>query len=134
MSDVIRARCRHCPRLAARPRGLCFGCHKDLAVRAMYPSTSKFARRGVGVTGSYALPAEPTTAAAGSWEKVGVLAARAEAGVCLFHPGDSGVLAGVIPAFVEGLAQAKRQVDYGKRRAYYKELYQRRKADGKRGG
>lgn len=55
----------------------------------MYPSTSKYARRGVGAgTGNRPLPADPTDAEPGSAEKIAVLAARAKAGVSLHHAAD----------------------------------------------
>jgi hypothetical protein len=56
----------------------------------MYPSTSKFARRGVGdFNGRTGLAAEPTTALPGSAEKVEVLAERARLGLSLWHPHDA---------------------------------------------
>ena len=40
--------CRHCKRVQSnRPRGLCWSCYYTPGVREKYPSTSKFARRGV---------------------------------------------------------------------------------------
>lgn len=53
----------------------------------MYPSTSKFGRRGAGSCG-YALP-EPTEALPGSPEKMAVLEERARRGLALWHPGDN---------------------------------------------
>ena len=41
--------CRHCSKSKVnRPRGLCWSCYYTPGVRDLYPSTSKFARRGVG--------------------------------------------------------------------------------------
>jgi hypothetical protein len=56
----------------------------------LFPSTSKFARRGFG-NGNLVvpLPAEPTTAAPGSPEKVAILQERARRGVALWHPSDA---------------------------------------------
>jgi hypothetical protein len=56
----------------------------------MFPSTSKFARRGLG-NGNVvvALPQEPTAACPGSPEKVAVLVERARQGVALWHPADA---------------------------------------------
>jgi hypothetical protein len=58
-------------------------------VRDLYPSTSKFARRGVGdFNGQAALP-EPTDAPPGSPEKVAILEQRARLGQALWHPLDA---------------------------------------------
>lgn len=85
-----RPTCRHCKsKVACRPRGLCWGCHSDLSVRAKYPITSKYARQGCGLRDPRKLPPEPTSAPPGSLEKLGVLAARAAAGQRLWHPLDA---------------------------------------------
>jgi hypothetical protein len=56
----------------------------------LYPSTSKFARRGVGdFNGEPRLPPTPTDALPGSPEKVEVLMERAHLGVALWHPQDA---------------------------------------------
>jgi hypothetical protein len=56
----------------------------------LYPSTSKFARRGVGdFNGASILPAQSTSALPGSPEKVAVLEERARLGVSLWHPLDA---------------------------------------------
>ena len=56
----------------------------------MYPSTSKYARRGVGnFTGNAPLPPSPTTAAPGTPEKLAVLEQRARLKQALFHPADA---------------------------------------------
>ena len=42
-------KCRHCHEGPVnRPRGLCWSCYYRPGVRDLYPSTSKFARRGEG--------------------------------------------------------------------------------------
>src|SRR5713101_5531462 len=42
-------KCRHCQRVESnRPRGLCWSCYYRPGVRELFPSTSKFARRGLG--------------------------------------------------------------------------------------
>jgi hypothetical protein len=83
--------CRHCEvSRASRPRGLCWRCYYTPAVRDLYPSTSKYARQGVGnFSGNTPLPALPTDAVPGSEEKVRVLMLRAEKGVSLWHPDDA---------------------------------------------
>jgi hypothetical protein len=83
--------CRHCGvRPVNRPRGMCWGCHGKPEVRSLYPSTSKYARRGVrNFVGPAPAPAEPTAAAPGTEEKVAVLAMRAAAGQQLFHRSDA---------------------------------------------
>ncbi|MBY0461043.1 MAG: hypothetical protein K2V38_27290, partial [Gemmataceae bacterium] len=54
------------------------------------PSTSKYARRGVGnFTGAAPLPAAPTTAAPGTPEKLAVLEQRAKLKQAIFHPADA---------------------------------------------
>ena len=82
--------CRHCAKAKVnRPRGLCWVCWHKPAIRDLYPSTSKYARRGVGnLTGTRPLPV-PTTAVPGTAEKREVLWARALAGEALFHPRDA---------------------------------------------
>lgn len=81
--------CRHCNlKNANRPMGLCWSCYYSPA-RALYTSTSKYARRGVRDShASRPLPKKPTSATAGSSAKVAVLASRAARGEQLWHPDD----------------------------------------------
>jgi hypothetical protein len=83
--------CRHCQKVRSnRPRGLCWSCYYRPGVRDMYPSTSKYARRGVSdFNGKTALAAEPTEALPGTPEKVAVLMERARLGLSLWHPHDA---------------------------------------------
>jgi hypothetical protein len=83
--------CRHCNKVRSnRPRGLCWSCYYKPGVREQYPSTSKFARRGVSDFNGLATPAaQPTQAAPGTPEKVDVLAERARLGLSLWHPHDA---------------------------------------------
>lgn len=83
--------CQHCCRSnVARPRGLCWSCYYTPGVRELYPSTSKYARRGVtNFSGAAPLPTVPTTAAPGTPEKIEVMEQRAKAGQELFHPLDA---------------------------------------------
>jgi hypothetical protein len=83
--------CRHCSqRNVNRPRGLCWSCYYTPGVKELYPSTSKYARRGVGNgSGPRPLPPAPTTAAPGTPEKVAVMERRAAARRAIFHPADS---------------------------------------------
>src|SRR5436309_7666683 len=83
--------CRHCQKVKSnRPRGLCWSCYYTPGVRDLYPSTSKFARRGVSdFNGRVQLPARPTEALPGSPAKVAVLEERARLGLSLWHPGDA---------------------------------------------
>lgn len=86
-----RPACRHCSRKPVnRPRGLCRDCYYTPAVCALYPPTSKYARKGTGIghRTRAPLPAEPTRATPGTPEKMAVLARRAERGEQLFHPED----------------------------------------------
>jgi hypothetical protein len=55
----------------------------------MYPSTSKYARRGVGnFCGLAPLPTLATRAVPGSAEKIAILAERAKNKQSLWHPDD----------------------------------------------
>ena len=83
--------CRHCQKVRSnRPRGLCWSCYYRPGVRDQYPSTSKYARRGVSdFNGRTALAAEPTNALPGTEDKVAVLAERARLGLSLWHPHDA---------------------------------------------
>jgi hypothetical protein len=82
--------CRHCQKVRSnRPRGLCWSCYYRPGVRDLYPSTSKFARRGIeDFYGKITLPARPTAAIPGSPEKIAILAERARQKQSLFHPDD----------------------------------------------
>jgi hypothetical protein len=82
--------CRHCHKVKSnRPRGLCWSCYYTPGVRELYPSTSKYGRRGVGNTNRHlGLPPYPTCAWPGTAEKVAVLQERARLGVSLWHPLD----------------------------------------------
>lgn len=83
--------CKHCNRSPVnRPRGLCWTCYYSAGVRELYPSTSKFARRGVPNFCGKAAPAkEPTDALPGSPEKVAILEERARMRQELWHPNDA---------------------------------------------
>ncbi|MFO0844836.1 MAG: hypothetical protein U0797_20965 [Gemmataceae bacterium] len=83
--------CRHCQKVRSnRPRGLCWSCYYRPGVRDQYPSTSKYARRGVtdfnGQTKGFD---EPTEALPGTEQKVAILAERARRGLSLWHPSDA---------------------------------------------
>jgi len=82
--------CRHCGTGPVnRPRGLCWSCYYTPGVRELYPSTSKFARRGVADFNGRAKMPEPTAALPGTAEKVRVLEERARLGQQLWHPLDA---------------------------------------------
>lgn len=57
----------------------------------MFPSTSKFARRGVGNGNRRAIQPEPTDALPGTEEKVRILEERARRGQSLWHPLDAAI-------------------------------------------
>lgn len=83
--------CRSCKKVRSnRPRGLCYSCYYKPSVRALFPSTSKFARKGAGIgvhcTKSSAVPTE---AIPGSEEKIRVLMERVARGEDLWHPSDA---------------------------------------------
>src|SRR5438876_918710 len=83
--------CQHCQQAKiSRPRRLCWACYYKPGVRDLYPSTSKFGRRGVGnFCGNAPLPAFPTDALPGSLEKMAVLEERARLRQSLWHPDDA---------------------------------------------
>ena len=82
--------CQHCRQgKVNRPRQLCWGCYYAPGVRDQYPSTSKYARRGVGNFTEAALVCEPTPAVPGTPEKMEVLAERARMRQRLWHPLDA---------------------------------------------
>ena len=82
--------CRHCQKVKSnRPRGLCWSCYYTPGVRELYPSTSKFARRGVKDFNGRARLPEPTDALPGTPAKVAVLELRARLGQQLWHPLDA---------------------------------------------
>ena len=83
--------CRHCLRAKAnRPRGLCWSCYYRPGVRDRFPSTSKFARRGIlDFNGRTSVAPRPTAALPGTPEKVAILAERACLGLSLWHPHDA---------------------------------------------
>ncbi len=83
--------CRHCGHGPAnRPRGLCWTCYYTPGLRDRYPSTSRFARRGVrDRNGWIALPPVPTGARPGTPEKVAILEQRARQHQALWHPCDA---------------------------------------------
>ncbi len=82
--------CRHCQKgKVNRPRGLCWSCYYRPGVRELYPSTSKYAHRGVGNGNLTApLPAEPTRAEPGSFEKIAILEERVRLKQALHNPDD----------------------------------------------
>ena len=83
--------CRNCHKSKPnRPRGLCWSCYYSPGVRDQYPSTSKFARRGVGdYNGKAPMPPFATPALPGSAEKVAILEQRAKMRLALWHPADA---------------------------------------------
>ncbi|NBO90964.1 MAG: hypothetical protein EBV06_01400 [Planctomycetia bacterium] len=83
--------CRHCQKVKSnRPRGLCWSCYYTPGVRAKFPSTSKFARRGVSdFTGQSRQVLQPTDALPGTPEKLAILEERARLGLSLWHPLDA---------------------------------------------
>jgi hypothetical protein len=81
--------CRHCQKASvSRPRGLCWVCYYAPGVRALYPSTSKYAKRGVANFTGPAKTPRPTVAAPGTEEKIAILMERARNRQELFHPAD----------------------------------------------
>lgn len=84
--------CRHCQKTkVSRPRGLCWHCYYSPGVKELYPSTSKYARRGVGNGQNMnpPLPAEPCLHLPGTPERQAEIERRAAAGEQLHHPRDA---------------------------------------------
>lgn len=83
-----RLLCRHCQKKKVnRPRGLCWACYYRHGVRDLYPSTSKYARRGITANSSGGKD-EPTDEPPGSEEKIRVMERRAKLGLDLFQDGE----------------------------------------------
>ena len=87
----MRKICQHCKvAMVNRPRGLCWSCYYKPGVRELYPSTSKYARRGEGnQVAEPPLPDAPTQALPGTPEKIAVLAERVRRKQALWHPDDA---------------------------------------------
>jgi hypothetical protein len=69
---------------------LCWSCYYRPGIRDKYPSTSKFARRGLGFHVNNApIPARPTSALPGTPEKVAILEERVRLKQALWHPDDA---------------------------------------------
>lgn len=84
----MKPKCRHCKvRVGNRQKGLCWSCSLDDSVRSLYPTTSKYGRRGVGLVAMKG-STTPTVYEAGSDEKIAIMAERAAAGLPLFDPSD----------------------------------------------
>ncbi len=83
--------CKHCSKTKVnRPRGLCWSCYYTPGVKEQFPSTSKYARRGVGnFNGNAPVAPDPTTAPPGTPEKMAVLEMRAQLKQALWHPLDA---------------------------------------------
>lgn len=79
--------CRHChTRNVNRPRGLCWTCYYTPGVSALYPSTSPYARRGVGGVNTVGPLPKPSNAHPGTEDKIALMMDRAEKGEQLHHP------------------------------------------------
>jgi hypothetical protein len=83
--------CQHCHQASVcRPRRLCWSCYYKPGVRDLYPTTSKFGRRGPGnINRNAPLPAFPTDARPGTPEKIAVLQERVRMRQALWHPDDA---------------------------------------------
>lgn len=80
--------CRHCEKCKVnRPRGLCWSCYYTPGVIELYPPTSKYANRGVGLGVNPVQLGEsaPTEFPPGSRERIEVLAVRAALNAPIFH-------------------------------------------------
>lgn len=91
IQSPVRPMCRHCKKNpVTRPRGLCWSCYYTPGVKALFPSTSKYASRSNIPNSSVSpLPPFPTDAAVGSEAKMKIMAIRAALGQSLHHPEDN---------------------------------------------
>ena len=81
--------CQHCGRMAQFPRGLCWKCYYDPAIRPRYASSRPTGRgHGVGVKNA-PLPQWPTVAQPGTEAKILAMIERACRREQLFHPDDA---------------------------------------------
>ncbi len=83
--------CRHCQKKKiSRARSLCWKCYYTPGVRDLYPSTSKFVKRGLhgGDFNSPSLPPEPIVERLDRESYFAVLCQRAEARQSIFHDDD----------------------------------------------
>lgn len=87
----VGQKCKHCKtNQCTRPRGLCYGCFNNLAIRNLYAmSSNPCNRRGIGnVRGFAPLPKTPTMTAPGTEARMLVYEQRAREKVALHHPLD----------------------------------------------
>jgi len=83
----MRVLCKCCGvRYSNRPRGLCWACYYRPGSMESYPSTSIYARRGIGHSG--VRPAEHTLECPGSEAKIQVMIDRVARGEDANHDGD----------------------------------------------
>jgi hypothetical protein len=95
MQEATAKLCRHCNRAKVnRPRGLCWTCYYTPGVKDLYPSTSRYARRGIGNGYSDKPASVPTDAAPGSPEKLAVIADRVKSRESTSHPDDTAIKSG----------------------------------------
>lgn len=90
LKDNPRPLCQHCQyRVITRPKQLCWTCYTNEGIRSLYPSTSKYARRGIGAGNKKVqLPTIVSDAMPGSFEKIELMHERAKRGESLFHPAE----------------------------------------------
>lgn len=83
--------CQHCKkRPGCRPRQLCYTCHANFAIRKLYPSKSKFGKRGNGGENtSNKEPLLPTYHYPGTQGKIAEMSLRSSLGEGLFHASDA---------------------------------------------
>jgi hypothetical protein len=83
--------CLHCNKPAARHgRGLCQRCYKKRAIRALFPAgNSRLGLWAGPLPAAREAAFRPTAHLPGTEGKVAVMAARAAAGLPLFHPDDA---------------------------------------------
>lgn len=106
-AKTTRERCGHCRHRVLYRRGACWRCYQTPGVVLRPPHP--YARRGTGLHAGRGRPgAVPTDAAPGTEAKIAVLAARAELGQELHHPGDRRGLDGVDPSLLVQLSAGHR--------------------------
>lgn len=89
--DFLPKICVHCKKSKVnRPKNLCWNCYYTPGVKDLYPSNSKFSRRGIG-NGCHPVkrPRKPTTAPPGSLRKMRVMLNRIKRLETVDHPRDA---------------------------------------------
>ena len=84
-----RRMCRHChEHRINRPRGLCWGCHRNPTIRDQYAKHLHFDEVGLGLKAPTKPASQPCPARGGTPERVAAMCERMERGEELWHEED----------------------------------------------